>query len=110
MLAIASTVVDLSNTAVHPTPAPDIATLAQETDINTGGLQQWIKDNIVFTILILLACVVLTGGLRGNLSKVFTVGGLGLVGMAYVGIANSESAATGIGNWVLGLFGINVAA
>lgn len=106
MFAIASTVVDLSNAAAHPLHGPDVATLAQETEVKTDNLQAWIKDNVVFTILIVLSCVVLTGGLRGHLSKVFTVGGLGLVGLAYVGIASSETAATGIGNFLLGLVGI----
>ncbi|ABG99735.1 hypothetical protein RHA1_ro08691 (plasmid) [Rhodococcus jostii RHA1] len=104
MSAIASTVVDLAS-AEHP--APDISIVAQQTEVSTGGLRKWIEDNIVFTILVVIACVVLTGGLRGNLSKVFTVGGLTLVGLAFVGIATSESAAKGLGNWVLGLFGIN---
>jgi membrane-bound ClpP family serine protease len=85
-----------------------VEVLAQTTDVNTTGVRSWIGDNIVFTILALIACVVLMGGLRGNLSKVFTVGGLSLVGLAFLGIAQSETAATGIGNWILGLFGIRV--
>ena len=107
MFSLASTVIDVSITVTHPPLAADAVTLAQSTDVNTGGLRAWIKDNIVFTILIALACVVLVGGLRGNLSRVFTVGGLGLFGLAYLGIATSESAATGIGNWLLGLVGIS---
>ena len=107
MFSIATTVIDVSIATTHPPAAPDLATLAQSTDVNTGGLRAWIKDNVVFTILIALACVVLVGGLKGNLSRVFTVGGLGLFGLAYLGIATSESAATGIGNWLLGLFGIS---
>ncbi|PCK22284.1 hypothetical protein [Rhodococcus qingshengii] len=106
MFSIASTVIDLSIATTHPPAVGDVVTLAQSTDVNTGGLRAWIKDNVVFTILIALACVVLVGGLKGNLSRVFTVGGLGLFGLAYLGIATSESAATGIGNWLLGLFGI----
>ena len=90
MFSLASTVIDVSIPATHPPLAADAVTLAQSTDVNTGGLRAWIKDNIVFTILIALACVVL-------------VGGLGLFGLAYLGIATSESAATGIGNWILGL-------
>ncbi|PBI91840.1 hypothetical protein BKP42_52590 [Rhodococcus erythropolis] len=107
MFSLASTVIDVSIPATHPPLAADAVTLAQSTDVNTGGLREWIKDNIVFTILIALACVVLVGGLKGNLSRVFTVGGLGLFGLAYLGIATSESAATGIGNWLLGLVGIS---
>ncbi|KLL94332.1 hypothetical protein NJ76_31325, partial [Rhodococcus sp. IITR03] len=71
-------------------------------------VRAWIEDNIVFTILVLIACVVLMGGLRGNLSKVVTVGGLSLAGMAYLGVATNPNAATGIGNWILGLIGIQV--
>jgi hypothetical protein len=107
MLYLASTVIDMSIATTHPPTASGVVVLAQSTDVNTGGLRAWIKDNIVFTILIALACVVLVGGLKGNLSKVFTVGGLGLFGLAYLGIATSESAATGIGNWLLGLVGIS---
>ncbi|MFE5790566.1 hypothetical protein [Rhodococcus erythropolis] len=107
MFSLASTVIDVSITVTHPPIAAYAVTLAQSTDVNTGGLRAWIKDNIVFTILIALACVVLVGGLKGNLSRVFTVGGLGLFGLAYLGIATSESAATGIGNWLLGLVGIS---
>ncbi|MFJ7621400.1 hypothetical protein ACIQYZ_21610 [Rhodococcus erythropolis] len=107
MFSLASTVIDVSIPPTHPPHAADAVTLAQSTDVNTGGLRAWIKDNIVFTILIALACVVLVGGLKGNLSRVFTVGGLGLFGLAYLGIATSESAATGIGNWILGLVGIS---
>ncbi len=58
--------------------------LAQTTEVSTTGVRAWIEDNIVFTILTLIACVVLMGGLRGNFSKVVTVGGLSLVGLAYL--------------------------
>ena len=102
-MSLTSAVVELATTA-----PPHVDVLAQTTEVSTGGLRAWIGDNIVFTILALIACVVLMGGLRGNLSKVFTVGGLSLVGLAFLGIAQSENAATGIGNWILGLFGIHV--
>ena len=96
----------LAELAITTLPRGDV--LAQTTDVNTTGVRTWIEDNIVFTILVLIACVVLMGGLRGNLSKVVTVGGLSLVGMAYLGIATNTNAATGIGNWLLGLVGIQV--
>lgn len=106
MLYFASTAIDLSIATTHHPAASDVTVLAQTT-VSTGGLRAWIKDNVVFTILILLACVMLVGGLRGNLSKVFTVGGLGFFGLAYLGIASSETAATGIGTWILGLLNIS---
>ncbi|MFF0818076.1 hypothetical protein ACFYVR_23360 [Rhodococcus sp. NPDC003318] len=96
-------VVDLATT----TPL-SVDVLAQTTDVNTEGVRSWIGDNIVFTILLLGACVIGIGGMRGNLSKVVTVGGLSLVGLAWFSIAQSETAATGVGNWLLGLIGIQV--
>ncbi|MET4614105.1 hypothetical protein ABIC28_005118 [Rhodococcus sp. PvR044] len=102
-MSLTSTVADLAIATPH------VEVLAQQTDVNTSGLRKWISDNGVFTILALIACVILAGGMRGNLSKVFTVGGLSLVGIAFFSLSSSESAATGIGNWILSLFGINVA-
>lgn len=99
-MSLTSTVVDL--TLTHTS----VDVLAQSTDINTRGVRDWIGDNIVFTILALVACAVLVGGLRGNLSRVFTVGGLSLVGIAFFAIASSENAATAIGNWILSLINI----
>lgn len=103
-MSLSSAVVDLAITT-----APGIDMLAQNTEVTTDTLRSWIGDNIVFTILILIACVVLMGGAQGKLSKVFTVGGLSLVGIAFFSLASSESAATGVGNWLLSLFGIEVA-
>ncbi|EME19367.1 hypothetical protein [Rhodococcus triatomae] len=102
-MSLTSAVVDLATTA-----PPHVDVLAQTTEVSTGGLRAWISDNIVFTILLLGACVIAVGGMRGNLSKVVTVGGLSLVGLAYFSIAQSQSAATGVGNWLLGLFGVQV--
>ena len=102
-MSLTSAVAELATT-----PPGSVDVLAQNTEVTTGGLRAWIGDNIIFTILALIACVVLLGGLRGNLSKVFTVGGLSLVGIAFFSLASSESAATGIGRWILSLFGIEV--
>ena len=102
-MSLASSSAELAITTI---PTGDA--LAQTIEVSTTGVRAWIEDNIVFTILILIACVVLMGGLRGNLSKVVTVGGLSLAGMAYLGVATNPNAATGIGNWLLGLVGIQV--
>lgn len=88
--------------------SPNVDVLAQTTEVSTGGLRAWIQDNVILVILLAIACVVLVGGFRGNLSRVFTVGGLSLVGMAYLGIASSKDASAGIGNWILSLFGVYV--
>ena len=102
-MSLTSAVVELATTA-----PPPLDVLAQTTEVSTGGLRAWIGDNIVFTILLLAGCVIGMGGMRGNLSKVVTVGGLSLVGLAWFSIAQSQSAATGVGNFLLGLIGIQV--
>ncbi|MFF1946574.1 hypothetical protein ACFVWF_31065 [Rhodococcus qingshengii] len=101
-MSLTFTVLELANNSPGT-----VDVLAQTTDVSTKGLRSWISDNIIFAILLLVACAVLMGSLRGNLSKVFTVGGLSLVGIAFFAIANSENAATGIGNFLLSLFNIN---
>lgn len=102
-MSYASSLAELAITTISTGDA-----LAQTTEVSTTGVRAWIEDNIVVTILVLIACVVLMGGLRGNLSKVVSVGGLSLLGMAYLGVATNPDAATGIGNWLLGLVGIQV--
>ena len=102
-MSYASSLAELAITTISTGDA-----LAQTTEVSTTGVRAWIEDNIVVTILVLIACVVLMGGLRGNLSKVVSVGGLSLLGMAYLGVATNPNAATGIGNWLLGLVGIQV--
>ncbi len=102
-MSLTPTLTDLAIAA-----APNVDVLAQPTEVSTGGLRAWIQDNVILVILLAIACVVLVGGFRGNLSKVFTVGGLSLIGMAFLGIASSEDAASGIGSWILSLFGVYV--
>ncbi|WP_404316356.1 hypothetical protein [Prescottella equi] len=99
-MSLTSSVVDVA------LASPSVDVHAQSTQVSTGGLRDWIGDNIVFTILILAACVIGVGGMRGNLSRVVTVGGLSLVGIAFFAIAQNQDAANGIGNWIIGLFGI----
>lgn len=102
-MSYASSLAELAITTISTGDA-----LAQTTEVSTTGVRAWIEDNIVVTILVLIACVVLMGGLRGNLSKVVSVGGLSLLGMAYLVVATNPDAATGIGRWLLGLVGIQV--
>ncbi|EME56007.1 MULTISPECIES: hypothetical protein [Rhodococcus] len=107
-MSLASTTVDLTlATAPSRPPVGTADVLAQQTEVNTDTLRSWIEGNVIFVILILIACALLMGALRANLSKVLTVGGLSVVGLAYLGVASSESAAKGVGNWLLSLLGIN---
>lgn len=102
-------IVDAIHTASpQVTSSGDVSVVAQ-TDVNTTGLKAWIQDNVFFVVLLLAACVVGFGGLKGNFSKVVTVGGLSLVGIAFFTIAITPDAANGIGSWLLGLFGVSAA-
>jgi len=104
-MSLLATALDSAHATGHE-PIDGVIVLAQETEVTTGGLRTWIKDNVVFTILVLAACVIGVGGMRGNLSKVVTVGALSIVGLAFLAVSTNENAAMGVGNWVLSLFGI----
>ncbi|MBH0119238.1 MULTISPECIES: hypothetical protein [unclassified Rhodococcus (in: high G+C Gram-positive bacteria)] len=101
----------LITTAAHLAVATPVTgdVVAQSTEVTTTGVRAWIGDNIVFLIMLLIACAVLIGGLRANLSRVVTVGGLALIGIAYFALSSNKDASLGVGNWLLSLFGINVA-
>lgn len=107
-MSLASHIIELSSTAPPGPRYPGTPHfLAQQADVNTGSLRKWIEDNVVFTILILISCVLLLRGMKGNFSAVLTVGALSLFGLGFLGIATSSTAAQGIGTFLLGLLGIH---
>lgn len=107
-----ATIFDAASLATHAsthTPSVDGSVWAQE-QVDTSNLRSWIQDNVFFVILVLAACVVGVGGMKGNFSKVVTVGGLSLVGVAFFAIATNQGAAASIGDWMLSLFGVSTGA
>lgn len=73
--------------------------------METVNLGQWIQDNIIAIILIVIAASVLWAGNSGNTSKVFTKVGLAIVGVIFLTIIVTDSYED-VGTWALGLVGI----
>ncbi|MDM7855802.1 hypothetical protein [Cellulomonas alba] len=69
----------------------------------TGGIAQWIQDNVVPLILIIIAIGVLWAGNTGNISKAVTKVGVTLVGIAFLAMVISGKS-DDVGRWLLGLF------
>lgn len=69
----------------------------------TGGIAQWIQDNVIPLILIVIAIGVLWAGNSGNISKAVTKVGVTLVGIAFLAIVVTGSSDE-VGRWLLGLF------
>lgn len=79
-----------------------IVTAAEAASFGTTNLSQWIRDNVVTLIVLLVAVVVLWAGKSGNISKVVTIVACFLVGLAVLGMATGTNAAD-IGDWITGL-------
>ncbi|MDV6244794.1 hypothetical protein [Rhodococcus opacus] len=106
-MSLASTVVDAALASPRPTQIGDDF-LAQETEVNTNNLKDWIGDNVFVVIFLLVVCAIALGALKSNFSKVLTVGGLSLVAITFFVLAGSQSAMNGLGAFFLSLFGVDV--
>lgn len=80
-----------------------VVTLAQQ-EITTGGLQDWLVDNIIPLLLLAVAVLLLWlgGGKGDNAGVMRRVGGL-VVALAVIGLALS-GAGVEIGEWLSSLF------
>jgi hypothetical protein len=72
------------------------------TAANTGGLQAWIKDNVVPLLLLLIAVMLFVLAQRGDNAKAMKVVAGVIVALAVLGIASSGQADT-LGAWMAGL-------
>jgi di/tricarboxylate transporter len=63
------------------------------------NISQWIQDNIIPLILILIAAIVLWKGKSGDIARVVTIVACGLIGLVWLGLANT-GAGEAIGEWV----------
>ncbi|NUU19521.1 hypothetical protein HP550_19915 [Cellulomonas humilata] len=70
--------------------------------LGTGGIAQWIQDNVVPLILIVIAIGVLWAGNAGNISKAVTKIGVSLVGIAFLAMVVSGSS-DDVGQWLVSL-------
>ncbi|MCP2168168.1 hypothetical protein [Goodfellowiella coeruleoviolacea] len=89
--------------------AMDLVILAQEQQpapgLSTGGIRQWILDNLLPLLLLTVAVLLLWlgGGKGDNAGVMRRLGGV-IVALAIVGLAVTN-AGEGIGRWLAGLFG-----
>lgn len=72
-------------------------------EVGTGGLEGWIRDNVVTLIILILGVCVLWAAKGGNLSKAVTIVAGVILGLAVLGLA-SGTTATDIGDFIVGLF------
>ena len=80
-----------------------LSTLAQTDGLGTGGLRQWILDNLVPLLLLTVALLLLWlgGGKGDNAGVMRRLGGV-IVALAIIGIAVS-GAGVDIGAWLANL-------
>jgi hypothetical protein len=69
---------------------------------NTGGLQSWIKDNVIPLLLLLIAVMLFVLAQRGDNAKAMKVVAGVVVALAVLGIASSGQA-DNLGAWMAGL-------
>lgn len=67
-----------------------------------ANISQWIQDNVITLILILIAAVVLWAGKSGNVSKVVTIVGASIVGLVWLALATTGAGAR-LGEWIVSL-------
>lgn len=73
--------------------------------MSTGGLTQWILDNIISLVIILLGVAILWSARGGNVAKGVTIIAGAIMGLAVLGLAVGTNAQD-LGNFIVGLFGI----
>ena len=80
-----------------------ILQVAAPVAVDTSGIGNWLRDNAVKVILIVIGLVILMASRRGDHSRVVSVVGLSLIGLMVLGIAFSGSALD-VGYWLAKLF------
>lgn len=72
-------------------------------DPGTGGIIDWIQDNVVTLIILILAVCVLWAARSGNIAKSVTIIAGLILGLAVLGMATGTTAAD-LGEWIADLF------
>lgn len=76
----------------------------QPTDVGTTGVRDWILDNVIPLLLLVVAILLLwLGGGKGDNSGVMRRLGGVIIALAIVGLAVTN-AGEGIGRWIASLF------
>lgn len=69
----------------------------------TRGITDWIQENVVTLIILVLAVCVLWAARGGNISKAVTIIAGLILGLAVLGMATGTTAAD-LGKWIADLF------
>lgn len=81
----------------------EVATQVQAAGgYGTAGLTQWIRDNVVTLVILILGVAVLWAARGGNISKGVTILAGTILGVCVLGLATGTTAAD-LGNWIVGL-------
>lgn len=72
-------------------------------EFGTTGLADWIQENVITVVLLVLAIAVLWAARAGNISKGITIVAGLMLGLVVLGLA-SGSNAQDVGTFVVGLF------
>ena len=80
-----------------------IQSKTQAAEYGTGGLAEWITDNIITLVVLILGVTVLWAARSGNISKAVTIVGGLIIGLGVLGLAVGNNA-TDLGQWMAGLF------
>ena len=71
----------------------EIIQLAAPVAVDTSGIGNWLRDNAVKVILIVIGLVILMASRRGDHSRVVSVVGLSLIGLMVNGVFRELGAA-----------------
>lgn len=80
----------------------DRSLMVPAANYGTSGLAQWIQNNVVTVVILVLAVAVLWAARAGNIAKGITIVAGVLVGVSMLGLATGTSASD-IGNFIVGL-------
>ena|SRR6266487_981510 len=75
------------------------------TGLGTGGVREWILNNLIPLLLLVVALLLLWlgGGKGDNAGVMRRLGGV-IVALAIIGLAVTTDAGKNIGTWIAGLF------
>lgn len=82
--------------------ASQLTFLAQE-GIDTGGVGDFLREQVVPPILGVGAIVLLAKAIRSSWSAVITIAGLSVIGLGWFGLSANPDAAMGVGTGIIRL-------
>lgn len=103
-MSLTVTIVVLGMLALVVSAQADIAQPPQP-GLGTGGVREWILNNLIPLLLLVVALLLLWlgGGKGDNAGVMRRLGGV-IVALAIIGLAVTTDAGKNIGQWIAGLF------